>query len=348
VARPLRIEFPGAVYHVTSRGDRREPIFVDDEDRQSMLSVVEQAMARFDAQALAYCLMGNHYHLVLHTRQANLSRLMRHLNGVTTQNFNRRHGKVGHLFQGRFKAILVDRDSYLLEVCRYVELNPVRAGMVDEPGAWPWSSYRSHVGQADPAPWLDTDGLHGFLLGRDVRTAAERRRAGARYAEWVAAGRDVSLWNRALRQQIYLGDERFVERMQALSASLGPASARFAREVPMAQRRRPLTLSQWLAAGPTREQALWLAHVQGGLTMTAMAQELGLSVSRVSRLIARAEAAAPSGAPGSAPRASSPAMVRLHRKAYAPGPSGSGLGSVPSMRVKMQPRAQAKHIIDKR
>jgi putative transposase len=122
VSRPLRIEFPDAVYHVTSRGDRREPIFVDDADRAALLGVVGQAAERFDARVLAYCLMGNHYHFVLHTRAANLSRLMRHVNGVFTQRFNRRHGKVGHLFQGRFKAILVDRDSYLLEVCRYVEL----------------------------------------------------------------------------------------------------------------------------------------------------------------------------------------------------------------------------------
>ncbi|WP_371914285.1 transposase [Pseudomonas sp. NFIX28] len=123
-----------------------------------------QGMQRFDAQALAYCLMDNHYHFVLHTRQANLSWLMRHVNGVYTQVFNRRHGKVRHLFQGRFKAILVDRDASLLEVCRYVELRQVRAGMVGEPAAWPWSSYYAHVGEVEPPAWLDTDGLHGFLL----------------------------------------------------------------------------------------------------------------------------------------------------------------------------------------
>ena len=106
MSRPLRIEFPGAIYHVTSRGDRREPIFLDDEDRRALLEVVAQAMQRFDAQALAYCLMGNHYHFVLQTHLANLSRLMRQINGVYTQAFNRRHGKVGHLFQGRFKAVL--------------------------------------------------------------------------------------------------------------------------------------------------------------------------------------------------------------------------------------------------
>ena len=108
MARPLRIEFPCAVYHVTSRGDRGEDIFVDDEDRDALSQVLAQALSRFDAQALAYCLMGNHYHFVLHTRQANLSLLMRHINGVYTQTYNLRHRKVGHLFQGRFKAILVD------------------------------------------------------------------------------------------------------------------------------------------------------------------------------------------------------------------------------------------------
>ena len=93
MARPLRIEFPGAVYHVTSRGDRQEPIFEDDDDRLALLNVVAQALSRFDGQMLAYCMMGNHYHFVLHTRKANLSKLMRHINGVYTQTFNRRHVK---------------------------------------------------------------------------------------------------------------------------------------------------------------------------------------------------------------------------------------------------------------
>src|SRR5882672_8831382 len=175
MARPLRIEFPGAVYHVTSRGDRREPIFVDDEDRRILLDLVGQALSRFDAQMLAYCLMGNHYHFVVHTRKANLSLLMRHINGVYTQAFNRRHDKVGHLFQGRFKAILVDRDAYLLEVCRYVELNPVAAKIARKPETWSWSSYRAHVGLDATPTWLDTDGLHAYVLGREVRNAVDRR-----------------------------------------------------------------------------------------------------------------------------------------------------------------------------
>ena len=130
--------------------------------------------------------MGNHFHLVLHTRRANLSRLMRHVNGVYTQAFNRRHGLAGHLFQGRFKAILVDRDAYLLAVCRYVERNPVAAGLVAQADQWPWSSCRAHVGQAATPPWLDSDGLHGYLLGRPIDRARDRRRAAQRYAALVA------------------------------------------------------------------------------------------------------------------------------------------------------------------
>ena len=172
-------------------------------------------MERFDAEVLCYCRMGNHYHFVLHTRQAKLSRLMRHVNGVYTQDFNRRHGKVGHLFQGRFKAILVDRDAYLLTLCRYVELNRVRARMVAAVGDWPWSSYRAHVGLAPAPPWLDSAGLHAYVLGREVRSESEQRRAATKYAALVANAPVKSPWEEALRQQIYLGDDAFVERMQA-------------------------------------------------------------------------------------------------------------------------------------
>jgi putative transposase len=288
MSRPLRIEFEGAIYHVTSRGDRREPIYRDDVDRTSHLTVLAQSMERFDAQVLAYCLMDNHFHLVLHTRSANLSRLMRHLNGVYTQAFNRRHNLVGHLFQGRFKAILVDRDAYLLEVVRYVELNPVRAAIVSDPLAWPWSSYAAHVGQAPTPPWLDSEGLHGFMLGRAATGAADGRRAARAYAQHVADGVDRPLWETALRQQVYLGDEAFVEKMQRRADPSAKGSAT-SREVPKAQRLAPRTLQQCLAAAPTREAALLAAYRDHGATMTALAAELGLSVSRVSRLIARAE-----------------------------------------------------------
>jgi putative transposase len=240
MSRPLRIEYPGAIYHVTSRGDRREPIYRDDADRIAHLGVLGQALERFDAEVLAYCLMGNHYHLVLHTRQANLSRLMRQLNGVYTQRFNRRHELAGHLFQGRFKAILVDRDAHLLAVCRYVERNPVAAGLVAAAQDWRWSSARAHL-LLDRAPaWLDVDGLHGHLLGRHVAAPADGRRAATMYERMLAdeAGRD--LWKEGLRQQVFLGDEDFVRRSLRESAADVESFARRApteREVPLRQRR---------------------------------------------------------------------------------------------------------------
>ena len=282
MSRPLRIEFPGAVYHVTSRGDRREPIFDDDLDRQVFLEIVGGALDRFDACALAYCLMGNHYHLVLHTRRANLSLLMRHINGVYTQAYNRRHHKVGHLFQGRFKAILVDRDAYLLEVCRYVDLNPVRADMVSHPDDWPWSSYQAHAGSRAPQLWLDTPSVHGYLLGQDVGNSRDARRAALRYEKLVEQGKDVQLWNEALKQQIYLGDDAFILRMQAL---LEPERAR-AVEVPRTQRCiRPDSIQAYLKAYE-RNEAMVRACREGGHTLSAIAQEVGLSVSRVSRILA--------------------------------------------------------------
>lgn len=147
MARPLRLEFVGALYHVTSRGDRREPIYEGDEDRSAFLSVLSSVVDRFNWLVHAYCLMDNHYHLLIAMPDGNLAKGMRQLNGVYTQYGNRRHGRVGHLFQGRYKAILVQKESYLLEVSRYIVLNPVRARMVRSAGDWAWSSYRATAGR---------------------------------------------------------------------------------------------------------------------------------------------------------------------------------------------------------
>ncbi|MDX8409364.1 MAG: transposase [Mariprofundales bacterium] len=142
MARPLRVEFSGAIYHVTSRGNAQADIYLDDTDRADFLDTLANVIERFGWVCHAYCLMTNHYHLVIETPQANLAQAMRQLNGVYTQRFNRRHHRVGHIFQGRYKAILVEHDVYLLELGRYVVLNPVRAGMVEGARHWPWSSYR--------------------------------------------------------------------------------------------------------------------------------------------------------------------------------------------------------------
>ena len=294
MARPLRIEFPGATYHVTSRGNRQQPIFVDDADRELFLATLARAMERMDATVLAYCLMGNHYHLVLCTRRGNLSALMRQINGVYTQAVNRRHATSGHVFQGRFKAILVDRDAYLLALLRYVELNPVRAQMVAAAGDWEWSSYRAHTGQVAAPAWLDSDSAFGAVLGRQVDHAeaakADRDVAALRYAQWVLSAPPESLWDSALRQQIYLGDADFVDRMQALAkdasaSSKGKSKGSNFRQVPKAQRVKVLTMAQWLECSDGTAHALWRGHIEGGLTMTAMAVEMGKSVAWVSKMI---------------------------------------------------------------
>ena len=134
MARPLRLEFPGALYHITSRGNARQEIFLSDDDRTSFLNLLGREVKQQRWNCYAYCLMSNHYHIVIETPEGNLVLGMRRLNGAYSQEFNRRHGRVGHLFQGRYKSIIVDRESYLLELCRYVVLNPVRAGIVEQPG----------------------------------------------------------------------------------------------------------------------------------------------------------------------------------------------------------------------
>jgi REP element-mobilizing transposase RayT len=150
MARPLRIEYPGAVYHITSRGNEKKLIFKDERDREIFLDTLSQVDKRYNWLCHAYCLMNNHYHLIIETPDGNLSAGMRQLNGVYTQTFNRQHNRVGHLFQGRYKGILIQKDSHLLEVCRYVVLNPVRAKAVKKPEQWRWSSYQATAGIEKP------------------------------------------------------------------------------------------------------------------------------------------------------------------------------------------------------
>jgi REP-associated tyrosine transposase len=181
VARPLRIEYPGAIYHVLSRGDRREAIVRDDVDRRLFLEIIERACQRTGWQVHAYCLMSNHFHLVIETPRGNLSAGMQWLLGSYTQQFNRRHRLSGHLFGGRYKALLVDgrRGTYLRQVCDYVHLNPVRAGMIGNKAAvhsYSWSSCAHYLRTKSKRPgWLRRDrllGEHG-IVAEGVRSRRE-------------------------------------------------------------------------------------------------------------------------------------------------------------------------------
>ena len=273
MARPLRLELAGAVYHVTSRGDGREDIFLSDEDRLAWLETLGEVCKRFNWVCHAYCQMTNHYHLVIETPDANLSKGMRQLNGVYTQRFNRSHQRVGHVFQGRFKAILVEKDSYLLELARYAVLNPLRAKMVRRLEQWPWSSYLASCGQAAKPNWLQVD----FVLSQ---FASQRVRAIAKYVDFVHEGaRLPSVWSQ-LQGQVYLGSEAFVRKRQVL-VDKKPAVT----EVPRAQRRAMTRPLSDFADNHARNEAIALAYLSGRHTMAAIAEHFGVHYTTVSRLV---------------------------------------------------------------
>ncbi len=277
MSRPLRLELAGGLYHVTSRGDGREDIYLNEADRRVWLDVFGQVCKRFNWVCHAWCQMGNHYHLLIESPEANLAQGMRQLNGVYTQRFNRAHGRVGHVFQGRYKAILVERDSYLLELARYVVLNPLRAGMVKRLETWSWSSYFATCGQAPVPEWLQPD----WILAQFGRQRASAIR---KYVEFVHEGaRLPSVWTQ-LQGQIYLGSESFVKKMQAQiekRPSLG--------EIPRAQRR---LLTQSLTEFEQRydrNEAMARAYMSGQHTMAAIAEHFGVHYSTVSRMVASYE-----------------------------------------------------------
>jgi len=274
MARPLRIEYGGAVYHVTSRGDRQETIFDDDQDRTAFLNILGEVVSRFRWRCHAYCLMGNHYHLMIETPEANLTKGMRHLNGVFTQWSNRRHKRSGHLFQGRYKAILVDRDAYFLELGRYIVLNPVRAAMVKHPRLWAWSSYGATIGEATAPAWLT---IVDLLAEFGKRSAAARRK----YQQFVAEGMGAeSVW-KELKGQIYLGDDDFVERMQG---KLGERDEDV--NIPRAQQRGPaLKLSAIRRQYKNRDDGIRAAYETGAYSYQQIAKDFGVHFTTVGRIV---------------------------------------------------------------
>jgi putative transposase len=274
MTRPLRLEFEGALYHVTSRGDRKEDIYENDADRHGFIATLGDVCETFNWTCHAYCLMSNHYHLLIETPDANLSRGMRQLNGVYTQQFNRLHGRGGHVFQGRYKAILVDKKSYLLELTRYIVLNPVRAGIVQRAREWPWSSYRATAGQENKPSWLHVDWLLS-AFGIKKTVAIER------YMKFVTDGIGLPPVWISLKNQIYLGDEQFVEKMQSLVDGNKDLS-----EIPSSQARpRPKALSEYKRFGKDRNTTIVQAYQSGGYTLKEIAEYFGLHYSTVSVIV---------------------------------------------------------------
>jgi len=277
MARPLRIELAGGLYHVTSRGNRRESIYFEDDDRAYWVALLGHVCERFNWRCHAYCLMDNHYHILIETAEGNLAKGMRQLNGVYTQYVNRTYQRVGHVFQGRYKGILVEKESYLLELSRYIVLNPVRAGVVNDVEAWPWSSYLAMIGEAVSPTWLQT----AWLL---LQFSKKRKIAIRKYTDFVREGVGLpSLWG-DLKQQIYLGDDKFVAKMQKKIESSGDI-----KEIPRIQRRKKAkALSDYLAYDDAK-LGMAAAYQTGDYTMNTIAEAFGVHYSTVSRAVKGAE-----------------------------------------------------------
>jgi REP element-mobilizing transposase RayT len=278
MARPLRIEFAGALYHVTARGNAKADIYFDDGDREQFLTLLHNTVSRHDWYCHAYCLMDNHYHLLIETTAPTLSKGMKFLNGTYTQYFNRQHHRVGHVFQGRYKAILVQRDAHLLELARYITLNPVRAHMVGNASEWRWSSYRATAGYETNASCLTTDWvLAGF---GDNRNDAQQR-----YREFVQQGKGrPSPWQK-LKNQIYLGDDEFVNDMQC---KLDPAQS--LKDIPKKQKQAPVkALAYFSERYKTRDEGMAEAYLSGHYTLEQVGAHFGVSYATVSRAVKLAE-----------------------------------------------------------
>jgi len=277
MSRPLRIEYPDAVYHVTSRGNARSDIFHSDSDREAFLKIFAAVVRRFNWQCHAYCLMDNHYHLLIETPDGNLSKGMRQLNGVYTQKYNWQNTKTGHVFQGRYKAILVEKDSYLLELCRYVVLNPVRAKMAEKPAQWKWSSYLFTAGMRNRPEYLNTDWLLGFF-------SSKLSEAQKLYRRFVKDGIGLKSPWEELQGQILLGEELFIDEHKDLLYD-----KQRVKEIPRIQRylNRPklsILFSKEYKKSE-RNKRIHQAHIQHGYTLKQIADHLGIHYTTVSKVI---------------------------------------------------------------
>jgi REP element-mobilizing transposase RayT len=280
MSRPLRIEYSGAVYHITSRGNERKAVFRSDQDRMNFLNTLQHVKKRYNWICHAYCLMDNHYHLLIETPDGNLAIGMRQLNGVYTQLFNKLHGRAGHLFQGRYKSILIQKDSHLLEVCRYVVLNPVRAKMAEAPEAWKWSSYRATAGREAAHPCLTVEWVLGQFGGK--RAAAEKE-----YRQFVGRGIGKTIWHE-VRGQAILGEESFADRLadrlkKHKDVPEISRSQRYAHRPELAKIFSPAVLKD----KQKRNKKIAEAVERYGYTQRAIADHLGMHFTYVSQIMHR-------------------------------------------------------------
>ncbi len=274
MSRALRIEYPGALYHITSRGNKQENIYLSDEDRNLFLEIFSLICMRCNWICYAYCLMSNHYHLLIETPLGNLSKGMQLLNGIYTQKFNKTHSRVGHIFQGRFKGILVEKDNYMLELSRYIILNPVRAKMVVSAEDWSWSSYQSTINRLTKPSWLSTDSLLS-LFGQNLLIAIEK------YQQFVYEGMGVNApWDN-LKNQIYLGSDNFVDEMQKkIEQEKKLTYIPHSHYMPV-----KCSLNEYEKKSSNRDECIRLAYATGQFSLAEIGEYFGLHYSWVSRIV---------------------------------------------------------------
>ena len=294
MARPLRIEYADAFYHVTSRGNEQKDVFKSQKDREKFLEYLGSTTKRYGAVIHAYCLMSNHYHLLLETPDENLSQIMRHINGAYTTYFNVKRKRAGHLFQGRYKAILVEADEYATELSRYIHLNPVRAGMTARPEEYQWSSYRSYIGQVKATEWLQTEFILGFFGGK----APESHNKYRQFVEDLL-GSEYDSPLKATVASTILGSEGFVKEIT--ERHLGEKKAE--RSVPAVKglATRPsideIIMKIKTVLGEdnelTRNMSLFICQRHSGAKLNEIGEQFGISDAAVSqasrRLVLRAE-----------------------------------------------------------
>jgi REP element-mobilizing transposase RayT len=268
MARPLRIQAPGLTYHVVARGVRRTSIYVDEVDRHRFLRLLSHVIQRYALLCHAYCQMSNHYHLAVTTTEANLSRAVQRLNSHYAQWWNWRHERIGHVFQSRFNSQIIQDNAYLVNVCRYIVLNPVRARMVGSPEEWPWSSYRATVGLDRIPPFLDCNPLMTAIAPDDPADGANRFRQSLLETDALAL---------EFPRTAIVGDDAFIRRFQALRA-------RASREVPGREGRPSLeAVFHGAITRKARNKAIETA-LRERYAAAEVARYLGLHPSTVSRI----------------------------------------------------------------
>jgi putative transposase len=277
MARPLRVQYPNALYHVMARGNAYNDIFLNDTDRLSFLHWLKDIVERHNIVCHAFCLMDNHYHLLLETPDANLSNAMRDLNGNYSQSFHARHGSIGHLFQGRYKAFVIEKDPYLLEVARYIALNPVRDGLVSHPRFWKWSSYNATVGSAGAPDWLETDWLLGNFSDRKKMAQAEYRR-------FVKAGINGRDPYEDLEHNLILGTSPFVHWIWENVTNGSEQIREYPREQRIVGRQTLKELFSDVKTREERDKMIIFARLRCGYLGAEIAREVGLDPSTVGKI----------------------------------------------------------------